>query len=360
LEKTVALNATILQAERRLHLLAAVAFTLSFTLLIFYWSRRIEGVLKQIHGFSQRVIGESREFRVRGDALWQLEEDFIRLRAELFGARELLRQQQVEMERLKQLELLETVAEHLGIGVVLLGPEGNVALKTQRVERLEATLGEGWYRPSLGWSGEKRELVLEGELQRPVTFMVTRLSLFREDDVVLYQDVTERTRLRTRLHEQKLQLHRVTQSARDAIVSIDVHGNVVQWNRAAETLFQHSALEVLGRPVTRIMPEAYREALRSALRRTATSGVAHLVGKTLELEGLRKDGTTAVIELSLSSFEYKKTTFIPVSSGISPSANGQKRPFRKANRGFPRSWTIYRQRSSSRRPIAGCFLSMSI
>ena len=47
----------------------------------------------------------------------------------------------------------------------------------------------------------------------------------------------------------------VTQSARDAIVSTDEHGNITFWNRSAETTFGYSEVEVLGRPITILMAE---------------------------------------------------------------------------------------------------------
>jgi len=300
LEKMAGLNASILDAAQNQHLIAAVAFTLTFTLLIFSWSRRIEGVLRHIHSFARHVSGAPREFALRGDALAQLESDFIHLRDEILEARDSLGQQQQTLQQLKQLEVLEAVADHLQVGVLLLGSEGDVELQTQQMSRFEATLGAEGYRALIEQSIQNKELDLQDELQNQYAFNVSRLSLFRQADVVLIRDVTQEKRLQRRLQERELELHRITESARDAIVSIDISGNVTFWNRAAEDIFGYSALEIMGKSVTCIMPESYREDHQSAMQRISEAEVPHSLSRTLELQGLRKDGSTFPVELSLS------------------------------------------------------------
>ena len=55
-------------------------------------------------------------------------------------------------QQLARLELLETLVDHLRIGVVLVGPEGDVELQTPQVNRFERLLGVHgveWIRPLL-------------------------------------------------------------------------------------------------------------------------------------------------------------------------------------------------------------------
>jgi PAS domain S-box-containing protein len=303
LDKMEALNARILQVAQDQHLIAALAFTLTFTAVIFAWTRRIEGVLRRIHELSQHIAGASRKFEVRGDVLLQLESNFVRLRNEILEARHFLSEQQHMSERLKQLELLERVADHLRIGIVLLGADGGVELQTQQIDRHETTLGNGWYRPLLQHSVEDTELELKDERQNQYTFNASRLSLFRQNDVVLIQNITDQKLLQQRVQETELQFRRITETARDAIISIDHSGTVIFWNRAAEDMFQYSPSESIGKHVTHIMPAAYRQAHQSAMQRIGKGGFSHSLGKTLELEGLRKDGATFPVELSLSAWQ---------------------------------------------------------
>jgi PAS domain S-box-containing protein len=311
LERMSELNASILDAAHAQLLVAALAFTLAFTLAIVSWTRRIERVLQHIHKFSQHVSGASRklELRVRGDALFQLESDFVRLRDEILEVRHSLSEQQRAAQRLKQLELLEAVADHLGIGVLLLEGDGHVELQTQQVDRLEETFGPACFRDALQVSPQEKELTLKDAAQKEYTFDLRRLSLFQQDDIVLVQDVTEQKHLRKRLREQELQFRRVTETAPDAIITIDHTGHVVHWNRAAEDMFQYSALESMGKPITHLMPESYREAHRSAMQQLGEEEGAGIVGKTLELEGLRKNGTAFPLELSLSTWQIDGSSY---------------------------------------------------
>jgi diguanylate cyclase (GGDEF)-like protein/PAS domain S-box-containing protein len=91
-------------------------------------------------------------------------------------------------------------------------------------------------------------------------------------------------------------------AATDAIVSVDGEGRIVSWNRAAERIFGYPPEDVMGRPVTLLMPDAVHEAHERGLRRFLKTGEARLIGKTVELEGVRADGDVFPIELSLSTW----------------------------------------------------------
>jgi diguanylate cyclase (GGDEF)-like protein/PAS domain S-box-containing protein len=94
----------------------------------------------------------------------------------------------------------------------------------------------------------------------------------------------------------------LVESATDAIVSADAEGRIISWNRAAEGVFGYAADEILGRRLTSLMPEPYREQHERGMRRFLSSGEGRAVGHTVELEGLRADGTTFPIELALSTW----------------------------------------------------------
>jgi len=100
----------------------------------------------------------------------------------------------------------------------------------------------------------------------------------------------------------------VVQSASDAIVLADRRGHILFCNRAAQGLFLYREDEMLGRPLTMLMPERYREAHQRGLDRLAAGGEARLFGRTLELHGLKKDGTEVPIELSLGTWQAGEGT----------------------------------------------------
>jgi PAS domain S-box-containing protein len=94
----------------------------------------------------------------------------------------------------------------------------------------------------------------------------------------------------------------MAQSAVEAIVSADSAGHILTWNNGARAIFGYMAEEVMGQPLTRLMPERYHELHRRGLERTGVTGESALMGTVLELQGLRKDGREFPLELTLSTW----------------------------------------------------------
>jgi two-component system sensor kinase FixL len=101
----------------------------------------------------------------------------------------------------------------------------------------------------------------------------------------------------------------MVQTATDAIIVVDSRGEIVSWNRGAETIFGYSADEAIRENVTIIMPERYREGHRKQIGRIITTGEAKIIGKTVETAGLRKDGSEFPLELSLATWDSKGEVF---------------------------------------------------
>lgn len=92
------------------------------------------------------------------------------------------------------------------------------------------------------------------------------------------------------------------QSAMDAIITADSEGRVTAWNDGAERLFGHTRSQALGQPVAMIVPPEARDAHTAGIARVAGGGAPHLVGRTVELTSLRRDGSRLPVELSLSTW----------------------------------------------------------
>ncbi len=101
----------------------------------------------------------------------------------------------------------------------------------------------------------------------------------------------------------------LTRSARDAIVSIDEHGLVVGFNHAAEAAFGYAEEEILGASVTTLMPARFRSDHRAGMLRFLSGGRPRVLGHTLELVGLRRDGREFPVELSLSTWTSPRGRF---------------------------------------------------
>ncbi|MCS6291950.1 MAG: PAS domain S-box protein [Nitrospira sp.] len=106
------------------------------------------------------------------------------------------------------------------------------------------------------------------------------------------------------------QFRHVVQTAPDGIVLADGDGKIVSWNAAAERLFGHAEGEILGQSWTTIIPTRYREGHRLKLESVKAAGASAQAGTTIELHGLRKDGSEFPIELSLGTWKFGDQTFI--------------------------------------------------
>src|SRR5215210_6534843 len=102
-----------------------------------------------------------------------------------------------------------------------------------------------------------------------------------------------------KLRKSEARYRTVLDAAFDAIVTITPDGIVRWFNRGAERIFDHNAEEVVGQPVTLLMPERYRELCMDGLHRYLRTGEASVVGVTTDVVGLRKDGSEFPIEMSL-------------------------------------------------------------
>ncbi|MHB8069588.1 MAG: PAS domain-containing sensor histidine kinase [Desulfobaccales bacterium] len=135
----------------------------------------------------------------------------------------------------------------------------------------------------------------------------------QEDGVVVWDgaflDITRRKQAEEVLKESEERHRAVVESATEAIVSTNSRGEIVSWNRGAQATFGYSEEEVLGRPVTLLMPPRYLPAQEAAMVRLRASGDSSLQGRTVEFEGLRRDGREFPLELSLSAWEAGKERF---------------------------------------------------
>ncbi len=105
------------------------------------------------------------------------------------------------------------------------------------------------------------------------------------------------------LHSIEVQAARfeaILTTARDAIISINGDGLITLFNRAAESIFEFPASEVLGKNVSMLMPSPYREDHDRYLRSYQETGEARAIGRIRKVEGQRKSGETFPMELSVS------------------------------------------------------------
>lgn len=123
------------------------------------------------------------------------------------------------------------------------------------------------------------------------------------------------------LRDSEMKFRSVAHSAVDAIITADSNDTIVFWNQGAQNIFGYSDKEIIGQPITTLIPERYRSAHSAGLERYLETGQPHIIGKTVELQGLRKGGEEFPIELSLSSWKTHDGVFF---SGVVRDISNRK------------------------------------
>ncbi|NPU86584.1 MAG: PAS domain S-box protein [Syntrophaceae bacterium] len=108
------------------------------------------------------------------------------------------------------------------------------------------------------------------------------------------------------LGESESVMQAIADAAQDAILMMDPEGRISYWNPAAERIFDYTSTEAIGQELhSLIAPLHYHEAYHAAFPLFQQKGQGAAVGKTLDLEAIRKDGEEISVQLSLSAIQMK-------------------------------------------------------
>jgi PAS domain S-box-containing protein len=105
------------------------------------------------------------------------------------------------------------------------------------------------------------------------------------------------------LSQSEARYRQLTEGCLDGVVVADRHGLITLFNPAAEAIFGQVAADVLGRPLTVLMPAEFHPRHDAGFQRFVEIRESHIVGKTVELRGVRKNGDEFPLELSLNAVE---------------------------------------------------------
>jgi len=180
------------------------------------------------------------------------------------------------------------------IGVIVAGSER--ADFPQQTERLILSVAAN--QASIGLqearlrSEQKRGA---SELDRRVAQRTTELAAANE---ALRKEIADRKHAEEdlRISEEK---HRViVEAANDAVVSMDEEGAILLANPATRRIFGYDPVEIVGKPMTMLMPEMMQKLHENGFRRYLATGKRHLNWQGVEVTAQRKDGQEFPVEVS--------------------------------------------------------------
>ncbi len=134
-------------------------------------------------------------------------------------------------------------------------------------------------------AGERSALVV---IDREVTKM-RQAEVELHDTVNALNDSLERTKL-------------LLDAALDAVINMDQDGCVIGWNHQAEAIFGYTAAQAMGREVAElIVPQRSRQAHRDGMARYVRTSIPSIIGRRVEVTGMRADGSEFPIELTVAA-----------------------------------------------------------
>ncbi len=151
-----------------------------------------------------------------------------------------------------------------------------------------------WFRSVLSYSLERGSA--DAEIYRIADdWMGLGFSLLIVASMYMMREVLARHSLA----EERVRV--VSAAAQDALIMMDHRGRIAFWNEAGQRIFGFTESEARGKRLHElIIPERERAAFERNFIDFRKTGQGPVIGKTLELAGLRKDGAEIVTEVSFS------------------------------------------------------------
>jgi PAS domain S-box-containing protein len=141
------------------------------------------------------------------------------------------------------------------------------------------------------YTGETREL--DGELLTTMATLGDQIG-----------QAVERRRDAEHLRAARTRHQAMLDVALDCVITIDDSGRVLEFNPAAERTFGYSAAEAVGRELAElIVPPELRQRHRDGLARYRETKVPAVLDRRLELTGMRADGSTFPVELTITRID---------------------------------------------------------
>lgn len=131
------------------------------------------------------------------------------------------------------------------------------------------------------------------------------------------RDITESKKAEQALRRSEERYRLVAETASDAIISIDEDSAILFTNAAAERIFGYKVEELIGQPLTKLMPENMRERHRAGICRYLQTGKRKIPWESIEVPALHADGHIFPLEISFGEYrEDGKRFFIGIARDI--------------------------------------------
>jgi PAS domain S-box-containing protein len=115
--------------------------------------------------------------------------------------------------------------------------------------------------------------------------------------VLILHDITDRKKAEAALEESEKRYRGLVETTTDAIVSLDLDTNIESWNKGAEVTLGYKAEEVVGKPMSLLVPNEFRDSCQKNFWDATVKGNI----KGVETVRISKDGRAISVEMSLTT-----------------------------------------------------------
>jgi PAS domain S-box-containing protein len=141
----------------------------------------------------------------------------------------------------------------------------------------------------------KEQKLLVSKLDERVAERTAGLAVVNEE---LKREIGERKRAEDERKSSEARHRLVIEAASDAVISIDENDTIILANPATKRIFGYDPAELVGQPLTVLMPESMRRRHETGYARYLETGKRHLEWQGTEVTALRANGEVFPVEVS--------------------------------------------------------------
>jgi PAS domain S-box-containing protein len=234
----------------------------------------------------------------------------------------------MENELRQETEKLETIAESIGAGLTITSKDYRI-LWTNKIMKqfrgipdLEGRLCYATYNylntvcPECGVKkvfegkeSDSREYTVYDREKGTTIWMQLIATPIKDKDgnviaaLELVLPITERKMMEQSLKGSEERFRTIMNSAFDAIIAVDDTMNIVAWNPAATRNFGYIQEEIIGKPISTLIPFNLTQTATQQIRKFFQTRQKDSIGNVIEAVGVKKDGTEFPVEVSFSKMQ---------------------------------------------------------
>jgi PAS domain S-box-containing protein len=192
----------------------------------------------------------------------------------------------------------------------LLGQKPDLLMPKPQGERIVKGRPGQVARPKIRAFGPSFETVVRHKDGHPIAVSVTVSPVKTKDGIVVAASVVGRDITEHKEAQDILLSHRaLIEACDDAIIGKTIDGTIISWNEGAEKIYGYKAKEILGKPISVLMPPGHPNEFPEIMRRLRRG--EHI--EKFETKRIHKDGHLIDISVTISPVRRKDGTIVGAS-----------------------------------------------